>query len=123
MVFHSSWWLAEHWGRAFELVTVRQNRFGNHGVILLRKKPVPITVEELERMDPREPREVLALRHNIAQLGREASSFQAWADELARNVAGLERERAAIASAYERTLDRRVTRALRRLAGERRDGG
>jgi SAM-dependent methyltransferase len=37
-VFHSEWWLREHWGRAFEFVELRPGTNpGEHGVVLLSK--------------------------------------------------------------------------------------
>ena len=37
-VFHSEWWLREHWGQAFEFVEVRHGvNPGEHGVVLLRR--------------------------------------------------------------------------------------
>lgn len=71
-VFHSEWWLRAHWGRAFEVIALDRNDgvAGAHGWVLLRKRRVRgLTVEELERPEPGEPRELEALRHNIEQLG------------------------------------------------------
>ncbi|MGA2757761.1 MAG: methyltransferase domain-containing protein [Solirubrobacteraceae bacterium] len=74
-VFHSPWWISEHWGRAFELVEIRQERGGDgravrgvHDIVIMRRREVVVSVEELERIDPAEPREMRALVHNIAQL-------------------------------------------------------
>jgi SAM-dependent methyltransferase len=96
-VFISEWWLREHWGRAFDVLSIREEGFisgpkwRGQGVALLRKRPVGITVEELERIHPSEPREVEALRHNIRQLHHESQK--------ARETANwLEGQRAALAS-------------------------
>jgi SAM-dependent methyltransferase len=77
MVLHSPWWIREHWGRAFEVLTLREDGFvsapgSGQGIALLRKRAVTLTPSELERVDPSEPREVEALRHNIRQLHRES---------------------------------------------------
>ncbi len=93
-VFLSSWWVEEHWGRAFEILTLREEGFAaaprwrGQGVLLARKRPVEITVEELEKVDPRDGREIEALRHNIRQLHHESQKAQ-------ESAAWLERERAA----------------------------
>jgi SAM-dependent methyltransferase len=72
--FHSAWWIREHWGRAFDIVELREDgflalpRWRGQGVVLLAKRPGAPAVEELERIDPGEPREIAALRHNVRQL-------------------------------------------------------
>jgi len=77
-VFLSGWWVEEHWARAFEILTLREEGFAamgdwrGQGVVLARKRPVAVTVEELERIDLGEPREIEALRHNIRQLHHES---------------------------------------------------
>ncbi len=81
-VFLSPWWIAEHWGRAFEIVELREagfctphDRSAMQGVVLLRRKPERPTREELERVDPAEKRELSALRHNVSQLHAESQMF------------------------------------------------
>jgi len=77
-VFHSEWWLREHWGRAFDVLSVEEYgvmlgpQWNGQGVAVLRKRPADITVEELERIDPTEAREIEALRHNLRQLHHES---------------------------------------------------
>lgn len=77
-VFLSAWWLREHWGRAFDVLSVEEEgfmarpRWRGQGVALLRKRPVDITVEDFERIDPADSREIEALRHNIRQLHHES---------------------------------------------------
>ncbi|HEX2023086.1 MAG TPA: class I SAM-dependent methyltransferase [Acidimicrobiales bacterium] len=81
MVLHSPWWITAHWGRAFEILTLRpfgfsrQGRVGQ-GWVLMRKRPVELTPEDLERPEPGEPRELAALRHNVRQLGRELVTLE-----------------------------------------------
>jgi len=74
-VFLSHWWIREHWGRAFEIVEIREGRGadgslvrGAHDLVIARPRPGELTVAELERIDPGEPRELAALQRNIAQL-------------------------------------------------------
>jgi len=111
MVLMSEWWMREHWGRAFEIANIDQ-RVHNQTWVLLRKKDVSITVEEL--MEPSsDPREWRAVRHNIEQLRREIEG----------NVAGDGRMNAAeTRNHYENTLSWRITAPLRsakRLIGGR----
>lgn len=68
MIFMSDWWVQEHWGRAFEILATKDV----HGQTwtMMRKKDVELSAEELLRPGE-DPREWVALRHNIAQLRRE----------------------------------------------------
>lgn len=86
IVFHSPWWLRAHWGRIFEIVELAP-RFGGdvptgHGMVLLRRKSVQMTVGELERLEPHEPRETTALAHHVEQLRRETLALRAENEEL-----------------------------------------
>lgn len=70
-VFHSQWWLREHWGRAFDVVSIHPGTApSDHGWVVLRKRSGAITTEELERVAD-DPREVDALRHNLELLHAE----------------------------------------------------
>jgi SAM-dependent methyltransferase len=80
IIFNSPWWIRSHWGRAFEIVDL-QPRMGpdamvDHGWVLLRKRDVPIDVAELERLEPDEPREILALQHLVEQLRAETLALR-----------------------------------------------
>jgi SAM-dependent methyltransferase len=86
MVLHSPWWIREHWGRAFDVLEVRARDFfdrsgteaqDNHGVVVLRKTGRPVTVAELERLDPSEPREAVALYHDVLHLRAETAALRA----------------------------------------------
>lgn len=68
-VFHSEWWLREHWGRAFDVLTVRRPPIGpagspeiTHSYIVLRRCPGTVTQAELERVSPGEEREIAGLQ-------------------------------------------------------------
>jgi SAM-dependent methyltransferase len=81
LVFHSEWWLREHWGRAFEILEVDRPRAGSDGVapirhtyLLARKLPVSVTADQLERANPEESRELESLHNNVRILLREPSS-------------------------------------------------
>ena len=107
IVLHSPWWIVEHWGRAFEIESIHDSGFmsptdpeAGHGYVLLRKKAVTLRTADLERIDPREPREIAALQHAVERLRRE--------------VRRLDREHAeARAQNYERSVSWRATRPLR----------
>jgi SAM-dependent methyltransferase len=71
-VFHSEWWLREHWGRAFEVIDVqRPPRTDDgspqitHSYIALRRLEVPVSTVALERIDGDHPRELAALQTSL----------------------------------------------------------
>jgi SAM-dependent methyltransferase len=79
IAINSEWWIRAHWGRLFEIVEllpVVQEGAPSHGIILARKKPVQLTVEEVVALEPDEPREILALQHHVAQLAAESESLR-----------------------------------------------
>ena len=85
-VFHSPWWLREHWGRAFDIVQMREGSAPReHALVLLRRRAgAAVTPARLERIDAaREPREVEALRHQVRLLHGESSRLRAQRDALA----------------------------------------
>lgn len=85
-VFHSPWWLREHWGRAFEIAALREGSAPReHGLVLLRARDdVEVTPALLTEIDATcEPREIDALRWQVHMLQREASALRAARDALA----------------------------------------
>lgn len=71
-VFHSDWWLREHWGRAFDVLKVQpppRTRDGSpqitHSYIVLRKREIELSKTDLERIDADEPRELAALQTSL----------------------------------------------------------
>jgi SAM-dependent methyltransferase len=77
-VFHSEWWLREHWGRAFDVLEVaRPHRAVDgtpevtHSYIALRKRSGSFTRSELERCSAEEPRELPALQTSLRLLRQE----------------------------------------------------
>jgi SAM-dependent methyltransferase len=77
IVLHSPWWLRTHWGRAFDILTLRPAGFVQaamgHGVILARKRDVNPSTDDLERPDPDDPRELAAQRLQIMLLEENAA--------------------------------------------------
>jgi SAM-dependent methyltransferase len=105
-VFHSEWWLREHWGRAFDVLAVRRPPRGpggepeiTHSYIALRRRAQTPTAAELERIDAGDPREVAGLQTNLRLLRGELDEMVA------------ERTRAAAAGPPKRAA------RLRRLVG------
>jgi hypothetical protein len=81
-VFHSEWWLREHWGRAYDVLVVEHPPRGpdgtpeiTHGYVVLRRRDVDISAAELERIDPAEPRELAALQTEIRLLRDELADM------------------------------------------------
>ena len=74
LAFNSPWWIRAHWGRLFEIVELVPRLKPDepaHGIVLARKKPVTLSVEDLVALEPDEPREIAALQHHVEQLTRE----------------------------------------------------
>ena len=105
MVLHSPWWIREHWGRGFDILDLRPQGFATpaahgHGIVLLQKNNAEVTREDLERVDPSEPREIVALQHNldlvqaeVADLRVSVDHFRGQADALRHHVESFERSR------------------------------
>lgn len=98
VVLMSDWWVSAHWGRAFEIVAVTPQVHGQTWA-LLRKRDVELTVNDLEAPAD-DPREYIALRHNVRQVERDRERAL---DELRRH--------------YERSASWRLTRPLRATTG------
>jgi SAM-dependent methyltransferase len=91
MVLHSPWWVREHWGRLFDVIDVRSRGFfddagqraqDDHGVAVLEKRsgPMSLSVADLERPNPSEPREASALQDDVLRLRAEVGSLRALLD-------------------------------------------
>jgi SAM-dependent methyltransferase len=78
-VYHSEWWLREHWGRAFEVVFLERRPpvsgpGQTAGAIVLRPRPGDLEPADLERAgDPL--RELEALSRNLELLHAEAAEL------------------------------------------------
>jgi hypothetical protein len=66
VVFHSEWWLRAHWGRAFEVVSIKE---GEDREILLTTRDGPVTADDLRRPEPGDERELAAAQANAILLG------------------------------------------------------
>ena len=83
MVLHSPWWIEAHWGRLFEIDRIQPYGFLNqgvagHGIVTLRKRAGSCTIDELEALEPHEPREGRALRATIDRLQDEVGALRAY---------------------------------------------
>jgi SAM-dependent methyltransferase len=79
LAFNSPWWIRAHWGRAFEIVELQPMILEDppsHGLVVARKRPVQLCIEDLTRPEPDEPREVQALQHHVEQLAGEAGRLR-----------------------------------------------
>jgi SAM-dependent methyltransferase len=78
MVLHSRWWITAHWGRAFELTRFEHEASTGigQGVVVMQKRQVELTVEDLEREEPQEPRELTAKRQQLLQLQAEREELE-----------------------------------------------
>jgi SAM-dependent methyltransferase len=81
MVMHSPWWIEEHWGRGFEIISLSPDGFAcepsvGHGSVLMRKRDVPVTSEMFERITPGDTREASALAHSVEQLKAESVTLR-----------------------------------------------
>jgi SAM-dependent methyltransferase len=77
MVMHSPWWIKEHWGRGFDVVSLSPDGFAcepsiGHGSVLMRKIDTTVTAETFEQITPGDARESPALAHNVKQLQAES---------------------------------------------------
>lgn len=122
IALNSPWWIRAHWGRAFDIVQllpVIEEGVPSHGIVLARKKPVQLTVEDLTRLEPDEPREIEALRHHVEQLADETqrlrTAHDVQADQL-KGVKGLEQALADVKSSRSWRLTVPLRVAKQRLA-------
>jgi SAM-dependent methyltransferase len=132
MVMHSEWWIAEHWGRAFDVIRVDPAGFSqvgdgpSQGIAVLRKRAVELTPAELEWIDPANQREASALARNLAFVQHEIAELRQGLDRLQAEHAPVGSELAELArlrQAYERVVGSRtwtLTAPLRSAAARAR---
>jgi SAM-dependent methyltransferase len=134
VVFHSEWWLRAHWGRAFEVVSIKE---AGGREILLTTRDGQVTPDELRRPEPGDDRELAAAQANAAlltvQLDHMSESLGRKLDEqredmhrelMRRSFAKADAEWARggpgspaslVAAEYEATTSWRMTKPLRAL--------
>ena len=125
IAINSPWWIRAHWGRAFEIVEllpVVEEGAASHGIVVGRKKPVSLTEEDLTRLEPDEPREILALQHHVEQLATESERLRVAHDTLEARLKGQEprlRELEELKASSSWRLTEPLRAAKRRLARRR----
>ncbi len=101
-VYHSAWWIREHWGRAFDVLRIQREGLlpgpgRGEGVVMLRKRSGAVTARDLERVAPDDPREAAAWRTQLDAMRREDSAIRegraAAVAALELQVAGARRSR------------------------------
>ena len=71
VIVHAEWWLREHWGRGFQIVSIDPGPVpGKQGWAVLLKQKQIVTPAELERLSD-DPREAAALQRNLELLQAE----------------------------------------------------
>jgi SAM-dependent methyltransferase len=121
MVLHSEWWIREHWGRLFDVLSLTPDGFAvdepgiGHGLAVLRKKPVSLGLAELEAPAD-DPREARALARNLDRLVRDLEDLRPAWDGASSRLDQLEAEHAQVID----SRSWRLTDPLRRLAARRR---
>ena len=115
MVLHSPWWIREHWGRAFDVLELQPDGFATRarrgqGTALLRKNDRDVTREELERIDVADPREAVALRHNLDTVQAEVADLRTAVDHYRGQAETLGRQ----VESFETSRSWRLTEPLRR---------
>jgi SAM-dependent methyltransferase len=132
VVFHSEWWLRAHWGRAFEIVSIREGER-----VVLTTVDGHLAPDDLRRGDPGDERELAAAKANVVylsdQLERVTELHRRELDEqreemsrelMRRSFAAADHEwarggpgspAALVAAEYEATTSWRMTKPLRTL--------
>lgn len=115
-VLHSHWWIREHWGRAFEIVSIesgsdeesriRSLEMPGQGLVVARARDVDLSIDDLEREKPGEERYVAAHRHQQALFKAEADLLKASYRESETKVMLLE-------DAYRKLFEQTSNRSLR----------
>jgi SAM-dependent methyltransferase len=105
IVFHSEWWIREHWGRQFEVLFLERHDPAEEprgqGAALLQARPERLETPDLERPSV-DPRERDALEHNIEQLNCEAGELFAQLTSVTDGYAALSEEVEDLKSELER---------------------
>jgi SAM-dependent methyltransferase len=112
IAINSPWWIRAHWGRAFEIVALAprtESGVPSHGTVLARKKPGAVSVEDLTRLEPDEPREIEALAHHTEQLAAEIGRLRVAHDIQAAEIEELK----GTLNALNNSVSWRITSPLR----------
>jgi len=115
-IYHSMWWIEAHWGRAFELLHLQPVGWGfrpgslyGQGIAVMRRRGGDLTPDDLEAIEPGEPREVEALRYSLRNSQLETAFRRREAKHLSDLV-----------DSERRRLENKLAAQRKRLARERR---
>jgi len=119
-VYHSEWWLRDHWGRAFEIDFLERSpsvaaEGQTAGAVILRPRSGALVPTDLERPGDC-TRELAALQRNLEQLQSEAVELHLQLEAARREDERLQEELATIARSHTWRLTaplRAVTAGLR----------
>lgn len=81
-ILHSPWWIGEHWGRLFEIVSFAPSGFPGRepgtgqGLVAMRRKETTMTPAELEELSD-DTREATALARSVNRSLRELATLAA----------------------------------------------
>jgi SAM-dependent methyltransferase len=101
VVFHSQWWIREHWGRAFDVLDFWPWGFGlggpqlprsGQGCVALRKHEATLTAEDLDRPAD-DPREWAAVAENLAVVHAREARWRARGTKAEADLENLTRGR------------------------------
>jgi SAM-dependent methyltransferase len=112
-VLMSQWWIRTHLARGFELVDAKLDGWGRlpgrrgrgQGMLLLRRKPGALSVEELLAPEPDEPREWSSAQFNLRLLRQEILDLRAAEPKVAMSAQPTRRS----------TKRQRLVKRLRRI--------
>ncbi len=81
---------------AFEFEQVSDDGEFGHGLLVLRKRAVELTEEDLQAPEPGETREITSLLHNVAQLADETVALATDRDAVMRELNAVRADRAQV---------------------------
>jgi len=124
-IYHSEWWIREHWSRCFDIVqfepwgyAVPAGVHDGQGYVVLRRRDVDIDAAALEAPGPTTEDELRAVQANLAFVNREMAAWRALA-KAAGGAYEIAEARAASLAARVTQLERWRRRVARYLPGRR----
>lgn len=110
-VLLSEWWVREHWGRAFEILGFDYpDDWFAHDFVVMRKREIAVSAEQLEAVDPRDPREYAAVACNLDILQRQQKTLGEQLREAQRATVAAQMLRDSDIAEQARRLGDEVTR-------------
>lgn len=128
-VVHSHWWIREHWGRAFEILSITPGQVGSgsdstdpsalQGMVVARPRPGQLDAFDLRRENPEEERYVAAQLHQLEMFRVEAEELKERFRETEMRLALLEdSHRDALQQIGNQTLRAKVRRVIDRIRSD-----